>query len=408
MRILFAVHGYKPAYRIGGPIISVSALAEELVRRGHRVTVVTSNGNLDEKLDVPTNRPVEVDGVEVWYFARETPLHRLAPLIPYLGRSIGFLYSRAMRPMLDRVVPSVDLVHTHLPFVYPTLAAATAAFRHDKPLFYHQRGVLDPARLRFRGVKKRLYIAAVERRLLRGATTLFALTEAERHSYAELGVQTPVRVIPNGVHADRYRTKPAAPVDTLLSCASDATVVLFMGRIHPIKGADKLLDAFVRVAARHPRAVLVMAGPDEWKLQLGFARAVGEAGLTNRVRFPGMVTGNEKLDLLARADLFCLPSDAEGFSIAVLEAMASSTAVLLSPGCHFAAAEAGGAGRIVPATVDALSAALDQLLTDPAALRAMGARGRQLVLERYTWERVTEETVDAYEEGMRRRAALRR
>jgi hypothetical protein len=61
LRILYTVHGYKPAYRLGGPVISVSEVAERLVRRGHEVIVFTSDSNLDETLDVPVNQPVKVD-----------------------------------------------------------------------------------------------------------------------------------------------------------------------------------------------------------------------------------------------------------------------------------------------------------------------------------------------------------
>ena len=90
-----------------------------------------------------------------------------------------------------------------------------------------------------------------------------------------------------------------------------------------------------------------MAGPDEWGMVEKFRQEIMKCGHGKRVLFPGMVTGEAKQGLLARADLFCLPSDAEGFSMAVLEALANSTAVLLSPGCHFPEVERAGAGRVV-------------------------------------------------------------
>src|SRR5436853_264427 len=90
-----------------------------------------------------------------------------------------------------------------------SLAAGRAAIRHRKPLVYHQRGVFDPARLRFRGAKKRLYIQVAERPVMRRATTLIALTNAEVRSYRDLGVDTPIRVVPNGVEVERYRERPA-------------------------------------------------------------------------------------------------------------------------------------------------------------------------------------------------------
>src|SRR5438477_5082015 len=159
MKILYAVHGYKPAYRIGGPILSVSAVAERLVQRGHHVDVVTSNANVGETIDVPIDQPVDVAGVKVWYFRSENVFRRFLPKFSYMSQSIGFLYSPAMRPRLNRLAAEADLVHTHMPFIYPSYAAAHAAFRHRKPLFYHQRGVFDPERLKFRSLKKSVYLS---------------------------------------------------------------------------------------------------------------------------------------------------------------------------------------------------------------------------------------------------------
>jgi glycosyltransferase involved in cell wall biosynthesis len=403
MRILFAVLGYKPAWRVGGPAVSVPALAEALVHRGHEVTVFTTNSNLDEDLDVPTDRLLDVDGVRVRYFARQEPLKRWLPSVKYLSQSIGTLYTPEMPQALAEVAPRVDLMHTHIPFVYPTMATARAAFRYQRPLFYHQRGVLDPEHLRFRALKKRIYLSLIEKPILRRATTLIALTDAERSSYARLGIDTPCRVIPNGI-APPAALPPEEAAQALsdLRIESHHVVVLFMGRLHPVKGAERLLKAFARIAPLFPDARLVLAGPDEFGIQSGFRTLAGDAGLLNRVIFPGMVSGLRKSALLARADLFCLPSDAEGFSMAVLEAMAHSTAVLVSRGCHFPAVETEGAGLVTDATVDAVEEGLRSLLGCRDRLAELGRAGRRLVLRDYTWDRVAESMIEAYEEGLQR------
>jgi glycosyltransferase involved in cell wall biosynthesis len=405
LRILYATPGYKPAYRLGGPVVSVAAVAERLVRRGHRVTVFATNSNLDEELDVPLDRPVDVDGVEVWYFERKEPLQRLLPGVRYLSQSMGYLYAPAMAAALARSTSRMDVVHTHLPFVYPTLAAGRAALRSGRPLIYHQRGVFDRERLRFRGAKKRLYLRLFERPLMRRAALLIALTEAEVASYRALGLETPCAVVPNGVEVDAYRWTPTADVSSRWGIGETARVILFMGRVHPVKGADRLVEAFCRIAGDVPGAVLVMAGPDEFGLAEGFRVRVGALGLQDRVLFTGMVQGGDKLDLLARADVFCLPSDAEGFSIAVLEALASGTAVLLSPGCHFPQVVSDRCGEVVTPESGAIAAALLRMLANPAELRAMGERGRRLVSERYSWETVVDRMVDLYRGVCEGRAA---
>ncbi len=398
LRILFAVHGYKPAYRIGGPIVSVSSVAEALVRRGHRVTVFTTNSNQDQELDVPCDVPVQVDGVEVWYFRRDEPLKRWLPRLRYVTQSIGFLYAPAMRAALDRMVPDMDIVHTQMPYVYPTYAAAHAAFRFGKPLCYHQRGVFAPESLRYRGAKKRLYIRAIEYPIMSRASMLFALTPAEVASYRALGVTTPARVVPNGVHVDRYRITARQATSDRFGLPDDAQVVLFLSRVHPSKGAGRLLDAFLSAAARLPNVHLVLAGPDETGLEAEFRTRAQESDVAARVHFPGMVEGADKFDLLARADLFALPSNSEGLSIAMLEAMASGTALLLSPGCHYPDAEREGFGRTVDLAPASIAAALVEMLADRDGLVTSGARARMYARQHHDWEVITDQWVQAYED----------
>jgi glycosyltransferase involved in cell wall biosynthesis len=405
MKILFVAIGYKPAYRIGGPVYTMTATAERLVSKGHEVIVFTTNSNLDEDLDVVTNRPVDVNGVQVWYFKREEPIQKWLPFIPYLSRSVGFLYAPAMKAELERLVPSVDVVHIQMPYIYPTFAAGKSAIRHQKPLFYNQHGVFNVEHLKFRGLKKKLYIKAIELPIMRKATTLIALTEVEVESYRALGVQTCCKVIPNGVDTLDYNPKENFS-EISYGIKPDEKVIFFMGRLHPTKGVDKLIRAFLIIHKEFPRARLVIAGPDEWGMVETFRQVMINAGVESQVIFPGMVFGKEKKELLERADLFCLPSDGEGFSIAVLEALAHSTAVLISPGCHFPEVEKAGAGRVTNSDPDSLSKEISDLLRHPELLKEMGNNGLDLVSKHYSWDIITDQLIDVYLEGIDRNCSI--
>lgn len=394
------MHGYKPAYKIGGPVISVSALAETLIEKGHEVTVFTTNCNLDEDLNVPVNRPQNIDGVKVWFFRRLELLQKLLPFSGYFSKSMGFLYAPEMYKKLVEILPDMDLVHTHLPFIYPTYIAGKAAKEFNKPLFYHQRGVFDPARLNFRSLKKKIYLTLIEKPLLNYATTLIGLTKAEENSFKMLCPNSTCRIIPNGINVDQYRIKANSILP--FAFAPSDTVVLFMGRLHPIKGADRIIEAFIRVSNEHQNAFLVMAGPDEFKIEDSFKEKVKNAGLNSRILFPGMLEGEDKLNLLARADLFCLPSDAEGFSMAVLEAMASETAVMLSPGCHFPEVEKNNCGIVVENDVDQIALSLSFLIKDKNRLTAMGKNAHSFVAKNYTWDKISDEMIEVYHEGIER------
>jgi glycosyltransferase involved in cell wall biosynthesis len=315
-----------------------------------------------------------------------------------------------MAAALRRMVPSMDLVHTHLPFIYPTYAAAKAARVAHKPLVYHQRGVLDPRRLQFKRLKKRVYLEVIEKPILRQATLLLALTEGEAASYRRLGAKQPCRTVPNGVDLPPEQFDVRSRAQAAWALPAAAPVVVFVGRLHPLKGTRALLNAFREVHGVRPDARLVMAGPDE-EGELSALRSLSAAsGLHDAVLFPGVVRGEQKALLLARADVFCLPSIAEGFSMAVLEAMAARTAVLLSAGCAFPQVEAAGAGRIVEDGVQGLQRALAEMLADPARLARMGEAGRALVERDYSWDRIVDRLLEAYAEsiGLHRAALAKR
>ncbi len=396
MRILYAMPGYKPAYRLGGPIMSVSAAAERLVAKGHEVIVFASNSNLDRNLDVPLGRPVDVNGVEVWYFEREEPLQRWLGFVPYLSRSIGFMYCPAMKPALERIMPDIDVVDTQMPFVYPTYIGARTALRFSKPLFYHQRGNFLDSHIQRRKLKKDFYVSFFEKPVLRRSTGLIALTEAERNAFRRLAPGTPCEVIPNGVDIPAPRPGAAERIEARWGIDRHVPLILFLGRLHPTKGADKLLDAFASIERRFPSAVLMVAGPDEWQMEAKWQARIAQSGLAGRVIFPGMITGDDKADVLDRADLFCLPSSGEGFSVAVLEALAAGTPVLLSPHCNFPEVEPAGAGLVVAVDASAVAEGMATLLADPERLQRMGAAGKALVAERYSWDVIVDRLVDFY------------
>jgi glycosyltransferase involved in cell wall biosynthesis len=274
--------------------------------------------------------------------------------------------------------------------VFPTLAVGRAAMRTGVPLVYHQRGVFDPARLDYKAVKKRLYLNLIERPHLEYASRLFALTEAEVASYRALNLAAPTVVVPNGVDLDHFSNQPNHQDLASLGIGHRDQIILFLGRLHPIKGVEPLLEAFLELSSRFPAARLVLAGPDELGLGASWLSKARSQGLGDRLLLPGTVSGRLKTSLLARADVFCLPSSAEGFSMAILEAMASSTALVISPGCHFPDVACHGCGLIVDPERVALRRALSEVLGDPARAAEMGRRGRALVASRYRWDDVTD------------------
>src|SRR5205814_797387 len=131
-----------------------------------------------------------------------------------------------------------------------------------------------------------------------------------------------------------------------------------------------------------------------------FERRVAAVGLGGRVHLVGPLSGRDKWAALAGAACFCLPSRQEGFSMAILEALACRVPVVVSEACHFPEVAESGAGEVVPLDAAAVAAALGRVLADPEAAGRMGAAGRLLVEGRFTWRRAAERSLETYERAL--------
>jgi glycosyltransferase involved in cell wall biosynthesis len=123
---------------------------------------------------------------------------------------------------------------------------------------------------------------------------------------------------------------------------------------------------------------------------------IEEFGIGDRVRLIGPIYGETKIEALVDADCFCLPSRQEGFSMAITEALACGTPVVITDQCHFPEVGAANAGLIVPVDPVEVAKALATILNDKIHAQSMGLNGRRMVMEKFTWPAIAEATVRAY------------
>jgi glycosyltransferase involved in cell wall biosynthesis len=286
-------------------------------------------------------------------------------------------------------VSDCDIVHGHGFYTALNWTFGSRARKFGKPLVYHPQGMLEPWILsRSRG-KKRIAHWLFEDANFRHAGLWRALTLREADQIRAIGIEGPIVVAPNGVDV-------AAFAGATESRPKSRRVMLFLGRLHPKKGADILLRAWAQSGAAAADWELVIAGPDEIGHREQLESIVASESLAGSVRFTGPVKGREKTDLIHSADVFVLPSHSEGFPVAVLEAMAASKPVIVTPGCNFPEAPAAGAGWLVdpqgPALRDLLCSVFE---TDDAELRQRGLAGRALVERDYAWNAIAQKLIDA-------------
>lgn len=296
------------------------------------------------------------------------------------------------------VVADADFVHLHGVWEPVLLHAARAARQHHTPYTVTPHGMLDPWALSQKKLKKRIALTMFYRRMLSGAAFVHMLNDDEVRRATPVGFRSPSRVIPNGITLEELDPLPSeGTFRTAHPELADRPFVLFLGRLHYKKGLDILAQAFTALAAQHAEVDLVVVGPDEGA-EAGFVSAIHAADLAGRVHVLGPVYGRDKLAALVDAACFCLPSRQEGFSIAILEALASGCPVVVSEACHFPELAEQDAGHVVPLEPEAIARHLLEVLADPAAAVAMGARGRRLVEQRFTWDKVARSMLVAYDE----------
>ncbi len=377
MKVLHVVASLSPEW--GGPAAVVRHVVRALIRRGVSACIYAASRR-DEF------EPAYADGLEATFFAQDS-----------LAR-LWTAHSRDLARAIRRHVGEFDVVHTHEIWHHPHVAASRAARSAQVPYVVTPHGALDPWALGHKAWKKRLFMAYPERRILREAAALHALTVSEARILQRLCPKARVTVIPNGVDAEEFRSlPPRQQFERHYPTLEGKQVILFLSRLHPKKGLDLLARAFGRIAGVHRDARLVVAGSGPASYEARVRRMFGAAGVLEKTIFTGALMGQAKLESLARADLFVLPSYSEGFSVAVLEALACGVPVVITRPCHFPEVADVHAGEVVEPSVDQLVAALDRLLASPSLRIQMGASGRHLVAARHMWSRVADQMIDLYQ-----------
>jgi glycosyltransferase involved in cell wall biosynthesis len=315
-----------------------------------------------------------------------------------LGNKKKFWYSPKLIPWLKANRDRFDGIIVHGLWEFTGLAALVAVAGH-KPFLVFTHGMLDPyfrRRYPLKHVKKWIYWLLVQYWVLRSASRVMFTTELERDLATKsfwLWHWNPM-VVSYGADPQLPDIETLAPAlyelcPTLRTEDAGRSYLLFLSRIHPKKGCDLLLRAFVAVADAHPELHLIMAGPDATGLLKELQTITEEAGLSDRVHWPGMLKGDAKWGAFALCDAFVLPSHQENFGIAVAESLACGRPVLISDQVNIAPEIVeDGCGLVEPDTLDGTRRLLERWLAlTPEEREAMGRRARDTFARRYDMRR---------------------
>lgn len=300
-----------------------------------------------------------------------------------------------------RLVREADIVHLMGHWSVLNVMAYAAARLTGKPYVVCPAGCL-PMFGRSRWLKQ-FYNWTIGNAIIRNASAWIAVTVGELPDFERYGVPADrVTVIPNGVCEEDF------PVTDLNGFRvryglSDAPMILFMGRLNPIKGPDLLLQAFIQVCKQLPEYQLVFAGPDGGMLAELRAMAA-QHGVGERVRFIGYVAGEDKAGAYRYASLLVVSSRLEAQSIVALEAGICGTPVLLTNQCGFGEIRAIDSRLEVPATVSGIADGLISLLSAADTLKHIAPNWQAFVKQRYAWDAIISEYIHLYSGILERHA----
>jgi glycosyltransferase involved in cell wall biosynthesis len=349
--------------------MAIVPMCRALQQRGVEVVLITTDAAMRT---FEFCQALDYEGVPAIFFPTQ------------LGQS--FKYSRPLSVWLKQNVTGYELAHIHAVFNHSSVAAARECRKQSVPYVIRPLGTLDPWSMKQKPLRKRLFWSLAGASMLTGAAAVHYTSQAEKTATEDLLGVNHGQVIPLGIEA---------VIDSKNGGRHDP-YVLVLSRLHPKKGLDVLIDAFIALTQREDfapwRLVIAGDGPADHVALLKRRAAAAQ----DRIVFAGWLSGQRKEEMLRNASLLALPSYQENFGLCVMEALTRSVPVLISPHVNLAnEIEEANAGWIAPVEPEALSATLAAALNDADELAKRGKAGK-LLSQRYSWERVANDLFELY------------
>ncbi|NQU17137.1 MAG: glycosyltransferase [Candidatus Saganbacteria bacterium] len=376
MRILFITTSLSVLE--GGPFTYLLNLSNYLSNSGHKVSIFTLNKNYDPAV------------------AKLFPNIKIRTFAYMKGR---IFFSPIMKRVLTSEIKNFDIVHLNNYWGYQNIIASNLANKHHIPYVITLHGTL-PIMMSSR-IFKTCFHLFFGRKILRNAAKVIAVSPFEVDQIKSRKVDynniifIPLVVLPQKNHKDKMGIfRQRFKID------AKEKIVLFLARIHPIKGLEILLRAFAILAKENSNVRLVVAGPDEGYLDEA-KKLIEDLDIYSKVIFTGYLDGEDKHQAYLESDVFVLPSKYEIFGTTVLEAWDCRIPVIITDRNGIAAIVAENeAGAVIPYDSEALSEALKNLLSDNKLRMRYIQQGSKVLQEKFSFNKVMEQYEKMYKEAL--------
>ena len=382
LKILHYIPVYAPAWKFGGPVLSVSQLCEGLVQLGHEVEVFTSNAGLDQLPHIPVNQPILRQGVKVTYFQQQK------------GMGIN---SPGMERAIRERSHEFDVIHVTGVWQVTSNAACRAAKQSDIPYVVSPRGALGPYSWSQKTAKKLLYYLWKERFNVSHASAIHYTAQQELEECRWLNLPGQTRIIPNGLDIQAWKPdlNKAKEWRKSQNISEDCFILLSVGRLHDKKGLDLIPKTLENLYDRNWRMIFVGGDDDGTKHRL--IKQLEKLNLIDQVQFIDRCEPSELPVLYSAANLFVLPSRHENFGNVVIEALACGCPVLISDrvGLH-QEVSTGRVGWVLPRNVQVWTELIRDLQQNRFKLDAAAFESRHFIESRFSMKESAVQMTDLY------------
>jgi glycosyltransferase involved in cell wall biosynthesis len=382
MKINLIIPSFYPAVIYGGPIFSTLNTCRELSKiKNNQVFVSTTNANMTSHLNLKKNIFLELEkNIFVKYY-HDNWINRL---------SLPLLFN------LWKDIKKCDIIHIQAIFSSSTPIALIYSKIFNKPIILSPRGSFAPWILNIGKKKKDFWLKFLIEPFIKNIIW-HATAQQEKVEILALFPNAKVSIIPNGINLDEYEhinifsKKEYLKKFTNEDLEADY-VIISMGRLHAKKGFDILIDAFSQLKEKYQNSILMIAGENENELEKLESQCI-KLGIKNKVFFIGKVSGQDKIDFLANADLFVLPSHNENFGNVYAESLASGTPIIASTDTPWEEVIKYDCGNWVKNTVEETKNAIEDILEKD--LKILGENGKAYV-SKFQWKNVALEFTNVF------------
>lgn len=374
MKILHIMPSFYPAVIYGGPIESVHQLCRHISRLGGEVRVLTTDANgPKEVLDVEKGRDIlGIDGIRIRYCRRILPD----------ALSLEFLQN------LYEYIKWADVVHLTSVYSFPVIPSLFMCRMLGKPMVWSPRGSLQRWEGSTRVLLKKAWDQVCNWLCTDRSVCLHVTSELEKEESLRAIPNVSYAIIANGVSIPEQ-------VENYSAMTEIGRRLLFIGRLHPKKGLENLIEAMSLLDERYR---LTICGDGEAAYRNSLQKIVDAQRLTDRIRFVGHVEGALKSEHFQSADVCIVPSHTENFGMVVVEALAHSVPVIASQATPWKELESRGCGSWVANDPATLASAISSIYNQ--SLIEMGRRGRAWMEEGFGWENKAKQMLAVYERAI--------